>query len=71
MEKLRLYIQIHQLKEQGFKIAAIARKLEISRNTVYKFLGMSFEEATDWVVSLGRRRRKLDRYQDHIVYWLR
>ncbi|WP_035351379.1 helix-turn-helix domain-containing protein, partial [Fictibacillus gelatini] len=36
MEKLIVYLQVHQLKEQGFKVAAIAKKLEISRNTVYK-----------------------------------
>ncbi|WP_256359843.1 helix-turn-helix domain-containing protein [Sporolactobacillus sp. THM19-2] len=36
MEKLLLYLQVHQLSEQGFKVAKIARKLGISRNTVYK-----------------------------------
>jgi DNA-binding NarL/FixJ family response regulator len=49
VEKLILYIRVHQLKEQGFKIAAIARKLGICRNTVYKHLEMPFEEATEWV----------------------
>ncbi|RNB73288.1 HTH domain-containing protein, partial [Brevibacillus panacihumi] len=42
MEKLLLYLQVHQLKEQGFKVAAIARKLDLSRNTVYKYLDMTF-----------------------------
>ncbi|WP_231516934.1 helix-turn-helix domain-containing protein [Sporolactobacillus terrae] len=48
MEKLLLYVQVHQLSEQGFKVAKIAKKLGISRNTVYKFLKMSFEETSDW-----------------------
>jgi hypothetical protein len=33
VEKLHMYIQVHQYKEQGFSIsAAIAKKLDISRN---------------------------------------
>lgn len=71
MEKLFLYIQVHQLRKQGFKVAAIARKLEISRNTVYKYLDMTLEEATEWIASLDSRRKKLDPYQEKIVYWLK
>ncbi|WP_339063991.1 helix-turn-helix domain-containing protein [Tepidibacillus marianensis] len=52
METLLLFMDIHQLKTQGFSIAAIAKKLEISRNTVYKYLEMTFEEANDWVFYL-------------------
>ncbi|QQT01219.1 helix-turn-helix domain-containing protein [Peribacillus psychrosaccharolyticus] len=59
MEKLLLIVEVHQLKKQGFKVAAIARKLEISRNTVYKYLDMTFDEAT-WMVSLCRRQKKQD-----------
>ena len=65
MEKLLLYVEIHQLKKQGFKIAAIAKKLEISRNTVYKYLNMSFNEASEWVSSTGSRRKKLDTLPGH------
>ena len=71
MEKLLVYVQIHQLKEQGFKVSAIAKKLEISRNTVYKYLDMTFEEATEWVNSLPNRRKKLDPYRDQILGWLK
>ncbi|EST51839.1 transposase [Brevibacillus panacihumi W25] len=70
MEKLLLYLQVHQLKEQGFKVAAIARKLDLSRNTVYKYLDMTFEEASDWVNSLGNRSKKLNPYRDRILSWL-
>lgn len=62
-----MLVQVHQLKKQGFSISAIAKKLEISRNTVYKYLNMSFEEATEWANSLGTRSRKLDPFQDLLL----
>ncbi|MEC2054224.1 helix-turn-helix domain-containing protein [Peribacillus psychrosaccharolyticus] len=62
---------MHQLKKQGFKVADIAKKLEISRNTVYKYLDMTFDEATNWMIALGRRQKKLDPYRDRIVTWLK
>ncbi|WP_280207865.1 helix-turn-helix domain-containing protein [Brevibacillus sp. AY1] len=70
MEKLLLYLRVHQLKEQGFKVAAIAKKLDLSRNTVYKYLDMTFEEASDWVNSLNHRSKKLNPYRDRILGWL-
>lgn len=71
VEKLKLFIEVQQLKARGFKIAAIAKKLGISRNTVYKLLDMTFEEATDWVVSIQSRSKKLDPYRDKILSWLK
>lgn len=71
MEKLLLFVEIHQLKQQGFSIAAIAKKLEISRNTVYKYMEMSLEDASDWIISLGSRSKKLDQYRDQILSWLK
>ncbi|MDE3840756.1 hypothetical protein C0966_15880 [Bacillus methanolicus] len=71
MEKLLLFVEIQQLKKQGFKVAAIAKKLEISRNTVYKYLDMSLEEASEWITSLGSRRKKLDPYHNQILSWLK
>lgn len=71
MEKLLLFVEIHQLKDQGFKIAAIARKLGVSRNTVYKYLNMNLEEASEWINSLESRRKKLDPYRDTILNWLK
>ncbi|MDQ0482447.1 orotate phosphoribosyltransferase-like protein [Alkalihalobacillus hemicentroti] len=32
------YLEVHHLKQKGFKVAAIAWKLCISRNTVYRNL---------------------------------
>lgn len=60
MEKLVLYIKVNPLRGRGFKVAAISKKLGISRNTVYKYLEMSFDEATDWVSTLKTRSKKLD-----------
>ena len=66
-----MYIEVSQLKQQGFKVAAIARKLDISRNTVYKYLEMDLGEAAEWLNSIRTRSKKLDPYRDRIVSWLR
>jgi len=66
-----MYLEVHQLKEQGFSVAAIAKKLKIARNTVYKYLDMDLEEASDWVNSLGSRRKKLDSFRARIINWLK
>jgi transposase len=71
VEKLLLFVKIHQFKQQGFSISAIAKKLEISRNTVYKYLEMDLEEASEWIISLGSRTKKLDHYHDQILCWLK
>lgn len=71
MEKLVLYLEVNQLKDRGFKITAISKKLGISRNTVYKYLEMSFDEATEWVSTLKTRSKKLDPYRDLILTWLK
>ena len=57
MEKLHLFIKVHQLKEQGFKVAAIAKKLGISRNTVYKYLSMNFNQHPSGCYQLGVGRK--------------
>lgn len=71
MRKILLYLQMHQLKEQGFKKAAIARKLGVARNTVDKYLKMSYEEFIEWVNSLENRAKKLDPFRDLILSWLK
>lgn len=68
-EKLVLYIEIHQLRERKLRISQIARKLRISRNTVYKYLNMTFDEAVNEFGPI-ERKRKLDPYRDWIVTWL-
>ncbi|GAA0305678.1 transposase [Gracilibacillus halotolerans] len=71
MIKLELIVQVHQLKKQGFKVAAIARKCNLSRTTVYEYLEKDFEEAYRWVDELRIRKKKLDPYKDQILAWLR
>uniref|UniRef100_UPI001E401FA3 helix-turn-helix domain-containing protein n=1 Tax=Lentibacillus kapialis TaxID=340214 RepID=UPI001E401FA3 len=63
-------MDIYQLKKQGFKIRRIARKLGISRTTVYKYLDKSPEEMGEWMASTQTRRKKLDPYEMLIQTWL-
>ena len=70
MEKWHVYMDIYQLKQQGFKIRGIARKLGISRTTVYKYLVKSPEEMSEWMASTQTRRKKLDPYEMLIQTWL-
>lgn len=65
-----MYMKIKQLKEQGFKIRRIARKLGISRTTVYKYLEKSPEEMALWEASTKTRTKKLDAYEMIIHTWL-
>lgn len=70
MEKWEVYIEIYQLKQKGFKIRRIARKLGISRTTVYKYLERSPEEMSAWMASTKTRSKKLDPYEMLIQTWL-
>ncbi len=69
--KLEVIVEVHQLKRQGFKVAAIARKCNLSRTTVYEYLERDFDEACRWVEDLKSRQRKLDPFQDQIMGWLK
>lgn len=71
MEKLEKHVYTHQLKKEGFNVAAIARKCGLSRTTVYSYLDMDFEQVKELVDELKTRQRKLDPYQDQIIQWLR
>lgn len=65
-----LYLEIQQMAAQKFSILRISKELKISRTTVYKYLEMSFEEATEWANSLSTRRKILDEYKEWIIAWL-
>jgi transposase len=69
-EKLMLFLEIHQLKNQRLRISQIAKRLKISRTTAYKYLEMTFEQAVE-EFDVGDRKRKLDPYRDWIVNWLK
>ncbi|UJF35520.1 helix-turn-helix domain-containing protein [Paenibacillus hexagrammi] len=66
-----MYFSILGMKEQGLKITQIARKLEVSRNTVYKFLEMNPDEFSKYLEQLETRQKKLDGYESSILQWLR
>ena len=63
-------MEIYQLKQQGFKIRRIAKKLGISRTTVYKYLEKSPDEMSSWMASTKTRAKKLDPYEMVIQTWL-
>jgi transposase len=65
------YLEVKQLKQKGFSISKIAKKLGVSRNTVYNDLEKTPEEFENWIVSLGNRGKKLDPYYDVILNWLK
>lgn len=65
------YLEIQQLHQRGFTVTAIAKKLGISRNTVYRDIRRTPEQFEEWIVSIGNRGKKLDPYHDLILSWLR
>lgn len=45
--------------------------MDLSRNTVYKFIDMNPDQFNDYLEQLVSRRKKLDAYEDFILEWLR
>ncbi|GCL73748.1 hypothetical protein PN4B1_36900 [Paenibacillus naphthalenovorans] len=66
-----MYFSVHQLKAKGLKISQIARNLNISRNTVYKYLSMNPDQFKQFMEELETRAKKLDPYEQQILQWLR
>ncbi|MEH7253304.1 helix-turn-helix domain-containing protein [Neobacillus niacini] len=71
MDKFEMYIQIRGVVNQRYSVSAIARKLKISRNTVYKYLKKSPDEMAEWTASTMIRTKKLDMHKELILKWLR
>ena len=71
MDKFEVYIQIRQLLEQGFTKTSIAKKLGISRPTLYRYMEKSPKEMAEWIDSNKTRKKKLDPYKKLILSWLR
>jgi len=65
-----MYIEIYQLKQLGLNVSQIARKLSISRNTVYKYLDLSPDQMQAFVEAVKTRRKKLDSVQSQVLEWL-
>jgi len=66
-----VYSEVHKLYKSGFSERKIAIQLEISRNTVSKYLDMTSEEMSIWLASSKTRRKKLDNHEGMILEWLR
>ena len=67
----KMFVEVHQLKEAGFKRAEVARRLNLNWKTVNKYWTMEpdgFAEATN---KASNRTRKLDKYEDDIIKWLK
>lgn len=46
------YAEVRKLQAEGFSINSIAKKLNMSRNTIKEYLGMAPEEFEDFLISL-------------------
>lgn len=66
-----MYVDIRGMYNQKYSISAIAKKLDISRNTVYKYVNKTPEEMAEWTASTMTRKKKLDEHKELILYWLR
>jgi transposase len=71
VDKFEMYIEIRGLVSQKYSVSAIARKLKISRNTVYKYIKKSTDEMAEWTASTMVRKKKLDIHKELILHWLR
>ena len=65
-----MYREIHQLKEIGLNVSQIARRMDICRGTVSKYLAMSTDEFENYLERLQNRQRKLDVAHHDILSWL-
>lgn len=66
-----MYSELYQLKEMGFKKSQVARQLNLNIKTVRKYWDMDAEAFSEHLQQGGTRSRKLDKYHDVILGWLR
>ena len=66
-----MYSEIKHLKKIGLKKSQIARKLDISRPTVNKYLNMSTDEFEEFIEGIQVRKKKPEPYSAEILLWLR
>lgn len=69
MKGYEVYNKIKQLKERGFKQAAVAKKLNIHRNTVKRYWDMSLDEYEQMNLKINRLG-SLDGHKQIILDWL-
>ena len=69
MKGYSVYQSIKQLKDQGFKKAAVARRLGINRRTVDRYWDMSVDEYQEMHTKV-KRKQSLDDYKEAILGWI-
>jgi len=70
MKGWKMYSQIHQLKESGFKKAQIAKELGINVKTVRKYWELLPDEYYVKLVNSQQRQKYLEKYENVIIGWL-
>ena len=70
-EGWHMYSEIKLLKEIGLKKSQIARKLNISRPTINKYLKMSPDEFDGFIKEMKVRKKKPEPYSNEILSWLK
>lgn len=70
-ERWKMYNEIQTLKEMGLKVSQIARRLGISRNTVYAYLDATPDDIERLNLDRQTRQKKLDTYKNKILDWLK
>ncbi|WP_245796503.1 helix-turn-helix domain-containing protein [Domibacillus antri] len=58
MDKWEVYMEINQLLKQGFSKTKVAKKLGISRSTIYRYLKRNPKEMAEWMDSIQMREKK-------------
>jgi transposase len=69
-EGWNMYFDIQELKKMHFNVSQIARRLDLSRTTVYKYLDMTPEEMEEVIEKRKTRTKKLDKHRELIKSWL-
>lgn len=67
----KLFGEIKKMKEKGFNKSQISRQLSIDFETVSKYWNMAPDEYAKLLEKRKSRVKKLDKYEDEIVLWLR
>lgn len=69
MKGIKMYTQIKQLKEKGFKEAAVANQLGIHRKTVRHYWNMPAEEFEEATYAFNKTK-KLSKHEAIILEWV-
>lgn len=68
---MELHKEVHRLKDLGFNISQIRRRVGVDRATIKKYLSMNNDELENWTGTLQNRQKKLSNHEAVIVEWLR